>query len=281
MIRTRALASACGRLEQRHDAVGPTAITAVVVAARDARRDRSVDELLPGAQHRRTHRHAERARRVVRVGVNDDIAARREAFALLEIRKHLVVAPAGRATAGPGIEVSGMTAHVCHVVDTRRAAEHLAAWHHHPALVEPEPTTASIGGVHPVDVRVLLQHRARDRHRFGGRRRPAGLEQRDPDARVLRQARSDNCTRRTTTHHDKIKLLHHESEPTHGCRMVAITTPPTPASDTPRSSVPRSANPLRYRSPGVRGPGVLGYLATADGRRAFRVSGVAGSADGV
>ena len=48
VIRARALAVACGRLEQRHDAVGPTAITAVVVAAGDAGRDRGVDELLRG-----------------------------------------------------------------------------------------------------------------------------------------------------------------------------------------------------------------------------------------
>ena len=55
VVRARPLAVAGGGLQERHDAVGPAAVAAVVVAARDAGRDRRVDELLrarrsPGAR---------------------------------------------------------------------------------------------------------------------------------------------------------------------------------------------------------------------------------------
>ena len=135
VVRARALAVARRGLQQRHDAGVALAVAAVVVTDRDAGGDRGVDELLRAAQDRRTHRDAERTLGVVRVGVDDDVAARRQAFALLEVGQHLVVGsnpsrpPSAHASKSPG-----MAADVRHVVDARRAAEHLAARHHHPAV---------------------------------------------------------------------------------------------------------------------------------------------------
>ena len=96
VVRARPLAVAGRGLQERHDAVGAAAVAAVVVAARDAGRDRGVDELLRAGEHRRAHRHPERAVGVVRVGVDDDVAARGQALALLEVGQHVVVAPTGR-----------------------------------------------------------------------------------------------------------------------------------------------------------------------------------------
>jgi hypothetical protein len=75
---------------------------------------------------------------------SNDGRARHQPLAHLEVREDLAIAPAGSAGFGPGIEVAGIAAHVHHVIDARRAAEHLAARHRHAAAVEPEPGAAGI-----------------------------------------------------------------------------------------------------------------------------------------
>ncbi len=157
VVGARPLAVAGRGLQQRHDPVGAAAVAAVVVALGDAGRHGGVDEVLRAGEHRRPHRHAEGTRGVVGVGVDDDVAARGQALALLEVGQHVLVAPPGGAAGGPRVEVAGMAPHVGHVVDAGRAAEHPAAGHHHPAARRARPAPAGVGRVHPVRRGVLLQ----------------------------------------------------------------------------------------------------------------------------
>ena len=55
----------------------------------------------------------------------------------LEVRQHIVVAPAGAAGSGPGVVVGAVAADVDHRVDRAAAAEHLAAREVQAAVVEP------------------------------------------------------------------------------------------------------------------------------------------------
>src|SRR5215469_10294202 len=55
------------------------------------------------------------------------------------------VAPADCAARRPGIKVAGMAAHIHHVVDARRTAEHLAVRNWHAPSLEPQPGFAGIG----------------------------------------------------------------------------------------------------------------------------------------
>jgi hypothetical protein len=97
--------------------------------------------------------------------VDGDLAVGREALALAEIGQHLGVGPPGGAAFGPGVEVARMTAHIDHIVDPGRAAEHLSAQHWDASAVEAEPGLTGIGGVHPVGGGVQLHRRRRYRQR--------------------------------------------------------------------------------------------------------------------
>ena len=143
------------------------------------------------------------------VVVDDDVAAGLEPLGLLEVGQHVAVRPALRAASGPGVEVAGVAPHVGHVVDARRAAQHLAARHHHPALGQPAAGTAGVGGVHPVGLGVQLQRRHRCRHQFLGRRWAARLDQRHAYGRILGQPRGDHRTGRSCSDDDDIELLGH------------------------------------------------------------------------
>src|SRR5271165_7692843 len=103
-----------------------------------------------GRQYWVAHGNPEWAGRIVCWRVDDDLAAGREALALAEVGQYLGVAPAGGAACRPGIKVAGVAAHVHHVIDAGRAAEHLAARHRDASPVEPEPGLAGIGRIHPV-----------------------------------------------------------------------------------------------------------------------------------
>ena len=208
-VRARALPVPGRGLQERHHAVGILSAATVVVTDRDPGCGRRFHELLRGAQHRRTHRDAERAFRVVRVGIDGDVAARRQAFTLLEVGQHLVVAPAGRAIRRPRVEISGMTTDVRHVVDAGRAAEHLPARDHHAALGETEPRVARIRGVHPVGVGVPLQRRACRRHQLLDRRCTTGFDQRHPARRILGEPRGDDRARGPAAHDDDIEHRDH------------------------------------------------------------------------
>ena len=212
VVRARPLAVTSRGLQERHDPVGTAAVTAVVVAAWDPGRHRRVDEVLRAGEHRGPHRHAEGTLGVVRVGVDDDVAARGQTLALLEVGQHVVVAPPGGAARGPRVEVARMAPDVGHVVDAGRTAQHLAAGHHHPAVGEPEPAVAGVGGVHPVGRGVQLQRRAGGGHQLLGRRGATGLQQRDPAGRVLREPGGDDRAGRPTSHHDEIERLGHDPE---------------------------------------------------------------------
>ena len=198
-----------GGLEQRRDALGAQAVAPVVVAGRDAGRRRGVDELLRRRHDGGAHGDAERALGVVRVVVDDDVAAGLEALGLLEVGEHLGVRPALRAAVGPGVEVARVAAHVGHVVDPRGAAEHLAPRDHHAAADQPLADPARVALVHPVGRRVVLQGRDRRRHELRRRRRTARLEQRDPDGRVLGQAGGDDRSGRPSADDDDVELLAH------------------------------------------------------------------------
>ena len=208
VVRRGPLAVARGGLEQRRDAHRTTAVASVVVTARDAGRLGGLHELLGGDGARRPHGHPERSTRAVRVLVDHHVVGRlgrHEVLALGEVGQHVVVGPALAAVGGPAVEVPGVAAHVGHVVEARRAAQHLAARHHHPAVGEPLAGAAGVAGVHPVDVGIELQRRDRGRHRLVRRRRAAGLDQRHPQRGVLAQPGRDHRTRRATPDHDDVE----------------------------------------------------------------------------
>jgi hypothetical protein len=179
----------------------------------NAGRDRRLDELPGGRQYRVAHRDAERAGGIVRGGVDDDVLARRQALALAEIRQYLGVAPAGGAAFGPGVEVARMAAHIHHVVDAGRAAEHLAARHRDASLVEAQPGLAGIGGEHPVGRRVKLHRRRRYRQRRDLGRPLARLDQRHSARGIFGEPRGDHCPGRAATNDDKIEFLSHGIPP--------------------------------------------------------------------
>ena len=191
MVRARTLAVARRGLQERHDAGVADAVASVVVTDRDAGRVRGLDELLRAAQDRTAYRHTEWTRCVVRVGVDHDVAARREPLALLEVRQHRVVAPTRRAIGFPCIEVAGMPTDVRHVVDPGATAEHLPARHHHPAVAQAPARAARVGCVHPIRLRIELQWRTRDRHRRRGRWWPTRFDERNRAIRILGEPRRD------------------------------------------------------------------------------------------
>ncbi len=211
VIRTGPLPGASGRLQERNDPVRTAAVTAVVVATRNPCGDRRVDEVLCADEHRCPHRHAEGTLGVVGISVDDDVAARRQPLALLEVGQHVVVAPPGGTVRGPGVEVARMASDVRHVVDAGRTAEHLAARHHHSTVGETETAAAGVGRVHPVGVGVHLQHRAGGGHQRLGWRRATGLQKRDSARRILREPGRDDGAGRPTPHHDEVKRLGHTS----------------------------------------------------------------------
>ena len=131
MVGARPLALPGGGLQERHDTFGPAAVTAVVVAAGiPAATAASTNSCAPAITGERTETPSGPVG-AVRVGVDHDVAARSEALALLEVRQHVGVAPAGGARRGPRIEVARVTANVCHVVDARADRRASAPRHHH------------------------------------------------------------------------------------------------------------------------------------------------------
>ena len=185
------------------------AVAAVVVAPRDAGGDRRLDELPRRRQDRVAHRHAERPLCIVCGLVNDDLGARRQPLAFLEIGEHLRIAPAGGTALGPGIEVAGITTHVHHVIDAGRAAEHLATRHRHTPTIEPEPGLARIGRVHPIRRRIERHRRRRDRQRGDLRRPLARLDQCHPARWILGETRRDDRARGAAAHDDEVEFLGH------------------------------------------------------------------------
>ncbi len=167
VVRRGALALARRGLEERRQAGGAAAVATVVVTRRDAGGRGGLDELLRRDRARRAHRDAQRTAGAVGLLVDDHAlrrVGRREVLALGEVGQHVVVGPALAAGLGPGVEVAGVPAHVGHVVEAGRAAEHLAARHHHPAVDDPLAGAAGVAGVHPVDVGVVLERGDRRRH---------------------------------------------------------------------------------------------------------------------
>ena len=108
----------------------------------DAGRHGGVDELLRAGEHRRAHGDAEGTGGVVRSAsiTMSPLGASPSLF--LKYGSTSRVAPTGGALRRPAVEVAGMAAHVRHVVDPRRPAEHLAPRHHHPPVGQPEPGTS-------------------------------------------------------------------------------------------------------------------------------------------
>ncbi len=194
VIGAGALAVADRGLQQRDQSGRAAAVAAVVVAQRDAGRDGGVDEGLRAGHHGGPDGDAERPVGAVRVRVDRDVVAGDQAFALAEVGQDLVVAPAGRAVLRPRVEVAGVAAHVGQVVHARRPAEHLAARHHHAAVVQAASRATGVRGEHPVGFLVELQHRAGHWHEFGGRGMPTGLEQDDARVRILGEPRGDDRT---------------------------------------------------------------------------------------
>src|SRR5215472_17009445 len=209
MVGTRPLALAGRGLEQGHDAACTTAGSSVVIAAGNPARHGGVHELPRPRKDWRAHGDAERTVCVMRVTIDRDVVARREPLALLEVRQHLAVAPSDGAAFGPAVEIAGMTAYVCHVVDPGRSAEHLASRHHHAPFLQSQPALACIGRVHPVCRRVLLQQRTGSRNRFLRGWASTRFEQRDATGRIFRETSRNDRSGGSGPDHDEIECLWH------------------------------------------------------------------------
>jgi hypothetical protein len=140
-------------LGQRNRTRSTTPIASIVITARDARRDCRLDEFACGLERWRARGDPKRAGRIVRRHIDRDVAAGRQSLAFAEIGQHLGIAPPGGAACGPRVKVARMAAHIHHVVEAGRAAEHLAARHRDAPPIEPETGFPGVGGVHPVPTR--------------------------------------------------------------------------------------------------------------------------------
>jgi hypothetical protein len=109
------------------------------------------------------------------------------------------------------MSVTRVAPHIRHVVDPGGAPQHLAARHHHPAIPQPEPGFAWIGGVHPVGCGVQLQHSARSRNTLLRGRLAARLDQDDATGWILREPGGDYSARRAATHNDEIDSAGHSA----------------------------------------------------------------------
>ncbi|MCY1346045.1 hypothetical protein D9M69_321200 [compost metagenome] len=131
---------------------------------------------------------------------------------LLEVRQHLVVAPAGVAQARPVVVVPAVATHVDHAVDRAGTAQRLAA-----RLVALAPVEARLRHRLVGPVVIALAHHHHDAGRRLDQHLPvaaAGLEQAHADLRVLAQARRNRtATRPATDHHVIEHLLTHIGSP--------------------------------------------------------------------
>ena len=114
----------------------------------------------------------------------------------LEVRQHLVVAPALGTVCRPAVEVGSVATRVDHCVDRAAATDDLAARQEQSPAVQ---AGLRIAEQVPVDAR-LEQHRESDRH---GDLRPAVvaacLEQRHPDIGIFAEPRSEHAACRSST----------------------------------------------------------------------------------
>ena len=124
----------------------------------------------------------------------------------LEIGEHVGERPAGRALLGPMVEVAGVTAHIDHAVDRRRAADHLAARRGENAAAE---MRLGLGRKAPVVEAHAHRERQRGRH-LDERAGVAAAILDDDDAvpAVLRQAVGKRCAGRAGTDDDEICFKH-------------------------------------------------------------------------
>ena len=123
-------------------------------------------------------------------------------LAALEVRQHLVVAPAVGAVRGPVVVVETVAAKVDHRVDRAAAADHPAARQVQPPAVE---TRLLVAGQIPVEAR--LEHDREHRRDVDLRRgvRTARLQQEDAHVRVLAQPRREHAAGRARSDDDVVR----------------------------------------------------------------------------
>ena len=164
---------------------------------------------LRGLEHRvheRVHRpalgHAERA-----AGRVERVLAALVVLRALEVRQHIVVAPAVGAAGRPLVEVDAVAADVDHRVDRAAAADHAAARQVEAPVVEPRLLLAE-----QVPVQAGLERR-RERGRdveLVGRVGPSGLEHGDAHVRVLAQACREHAAGRPGADDDVVVRVGHQ-----------------------------------------------------------------------
>ena len=147
------------------------------------RLDHRVDQRVHGA----AVGHAERAADAV-----EGVLAALVVLRALEVRQHLVVAPALGAAGRPVVVVGAVAADVDHRVDRARAAEHATARQVQPPVAEARLLLAVEV---PVDARLEAAGKAAASGSPAGCPGP-GLEHRDLDVGVLAQARGEHAARR-------------------------------------------------------------------------------------
>ena len=194
-----------------------------------------VDEGAGRGDDGRAHADAHRAAPTMSLAVDGDLVAGGEVLDLAEIGQDVGVGPAAGPTARPGVEVAGMAAHIDHVVDARRPAEHLTARRRHTAAVQSQARLAGIAGEHPVGGGIELQAGAGHRHQLGLRRPLTRLQQDDPAGRVFAQARGDHRPGGAPAHDDEIVGFRHRPLPVK-VRASALVLCPGPGCHTPRAA---------------------------------------------
>jgi hypothetical protein len=143
------------------------------------------------------------------------------ALQLLEIGKDVAIGPAFQSLLAPHVEIVPAAAHVDHGVDRGAAAQRAAPPDRQRAAAESRFRLGLIGP----DERLVGRDLGKgDRHRHERMIvPPPGLEHQDGNVALFTEARGDDRSGRTRTHHDIIESLHRRGSP-----MVesAIDTPP-------------------------------------------------------
>ena len=137
-------------------------------------------------------------------GAMEIVAAARLVLSLLEVRQHVVIAPAEIAVLTPAIVVLMLAADIKQAVDRTRSAQNLAARLKDVASVEPR---LRLGLVHPVDRFFLEQAAIAERDVDPQMRvfRP-GLEQQHGMFAVRGQAVGEHTSRRARADNDVIEF---------------------------------------------------------------------------
>src|SRR4029077_18739645 len=160
-----------------------------------------------------------------------------------KVRPHIVPRPAGQAELAPMIVVTGLTEHVDHAVDRRRAADHLAA-----RIVKTPAIEARFGLrlEQPVSARVTDGKKIANRNMkpdpvvFAAR-----LQLQHAGAGIGRKPISQDTPRRASTHNDIVELAFNGCRFRHSLPLTCSQTLPGPPGLARVTALQRAVRVLR------------------------------------